>query len=347
MIVGGLGRIARLLFGTRRATTLAGSPLPAQGFSMRRFLLVATALILLVIGAGSYFLFFREPPPLVETPRFEDTGDRLPTAEEFDALAHSDPVKLLEACLTRYQREVKDGITATLVKKERVHGDPKPPKEPPQEVIQLSVNGDVPDDKGHRKAHVRMIWESGARKSIVGTVHGTLFVEEKGGNNDKITAWLGFAFPTPVNGTMARGASRYCMKDAGLYGAMLRSHLVWKKRQDDKELTWRLVDRRPVAEVGGRVCYVIERTCPSPEVDPFEIGGEPNTGGKPAADVGQVRITLFIDVERWLQVGSELVRQDGQLLGCYYFRDINLHPTFADDTFTTEGMKKAVAAVKK
>ena len=186
------------------------------------------------------------------------------------------------------------------------------------------------------------------RKALVGTVHGSLFVEEKGSAEDKITAALGFTtIKTDVNGILARGASRYCMKDAGLYGAMLRSHLVWKKRQDHKELTWRLVEKRPVQEVGGRVCYVIERTSPSPEVDPFEIGGEPNLGGKPPAEVGQVRITLYIDAERWLQVGSELTRQDGHLLGAYYFRDINLHPTFADDTFTTEGMKKAVAAVKK
>ena len=56
---------------------------------------------------------------LAETPTFEDTGDRLPTQEEFEALAKSDPVKLLEACLTRYQREVNDGITATLKKRAR------------------------------------------------------------------------------------------------------------------------------------------------------------------------------------------------------------------------------------
>ena len=149
--------------------------------------------------------------------------------------------------------------------------------------------------------------------ALVGTVHGSLFVEEKGTNEDKITAWLGFAtIKTDVNGSMARGASRYCMKDAGLYGAMFRSHTVWKKRQDDKELHWRFVERRVVPEVGGRDCFVIERTCPSPEVDPFEIGGEPNIGGKKPEDVGSVRVRLFIDVERWMQVGSELHRAGRQ-----------------------------------
>ncbi len=315
---------------------------------MRRVVLAISLLGLVGIGVGAYYVFFREPPALAETPQFKDVGDRLPTAEEFEELARTDPVKLLSACLTRYQREVKNGITATLIKRERVKGEPKPPKEPVDETIKLSVKGDVPGADGKRKAHVRMIWEAGARKALVGTVYGSLFVEETGGAEDKIVAGLGFAtIKTEVNGSLARGASRYCIKDAGLYGAMLRSQTVWKKRQDDKELHWRFVERRVVPEVGGRDCFVIERTCPSPEVDPFEIGGEPNDGGKKPEDVGSVRVRLFIDVERWMQVGSELTRSDGHLLGSYYFRDINLNPTFAHDTFTTDGLKQAVAEMRK
>lgn len=314
---------------------------------MRRVILCIGVLLLLALGAGSYF-YFREPPALAETPRFKDAGDELPTAAEFEELARTDPVKLLAVCLTRYQREVKHGITATLIKKERVKGDPRPPKEPADETIDLSVKGDVPGTDGKRKAHVRMIWKGGARKALVGTVYGSLFVEETGGADDKIVAGLGFTtIKTEVNGSLARGASRYCIKDAGLYGAMLRSHTVWKKRQDDKELHWRFIERRIVPEVGGRDCFVIERTCPSPEVDPFEIGGEPNLGGKKPEEVGSIRVRLFIDVERWMQIGSELHRADGNLLGSYYFRDVNLKPTFADDTFTIEGLKKAVEVVRK
>ena len=123
---------------------------------MRRVILCVGVLLLLAIGAGAYF-YFREPPALAETPRFMDTGDQLPTAAEFEELARTDPVELLAVCLTRYQREVKHGITATLIKKERVKGDPRPPKEPADETIDLSVKGDVPGADGKRKAHVRMI----------------------------------------------------------------------------------------------------------------------------------------------------------------------------------------------
>ena len=52
----------------------------------------------------------RWPP----TPEFKDAGERLPTQEEFEAIVRTDPVKMLEVCLTRYQREVKGGITAML-----------------------------------------------------------------------------------------------------------------------------------------------------------------------------------------------------------------------------------------
>ena len=218
------------------------------------------------LGIGVYARYFRATA-LAETPKFEDTGDRLPNQEEFEALVKSDPVKLLEVCLTRYQREVKGGITATLVKRERVYGEPKPPKEPQEEVIRLSVRNDVAGDSATPRPQVRMVWESGARKALLGmVVRGTLFVEEMGGGQDDIAALTAIGISkTPVSGTPAKGASRYCMADAGLYRAMLRSHTVWKKRQDDGALHWRFVEKRAVPEVGGRVCYVVERTCPNPE----------------------------------------------------------------------------------
>jgi hypothetical protein len=319
---------------------------------MRRLALLVGALAIVGVGAGAYFYYFREPPPLAQAPEFKDAGDRLPTAAEFEELARTDPVRLLSVCLTRYQREVKNGITATLNKRECVNGEPKPPKEPRNELVLLSVHGDVRGADPAVKPRVRMVWVEGARSVLGGEIRGTLYVEEHGDNRDKIFAWRPDAFlkkevTVGVNDDSAKGASRYCMKDAGLYGAMLRSHTVWKKRQDDGQLHWRFVERRVVPEVGGRDCFVIERTCPAPEVDPFEIGGAPNFGGKTAEEVGSVRVRLFIDVERWIQAGSELHRADGHLLGAYYFRDINLNPTFAPDTFTPDGLKKAVAEARK
>jgi hypothetical protein len=133
---------------------------------MRWFVLWVTVILIVGGGIGAYFVYFRDPPPLAEAPRFQDEGNQLPTSAQFEELAHTDPVKLLSACLTRFQREVKNGISATLVKKERVRGEPKPPTDPAQEVIKLSVKGDVPDTEGKRKAHVRMIWEVACRDRL-------------------------------------------------------------------------------------------------------------------------------------------------------------------------------------
>jgi hypothetical protein len=343
-----IGQLHRVLFARsgEHKVVRAESSQTTRLWMRRTALGAAIVLGIVVLGIGIYSRFFHAAP-LVAAPEFVDTGDRLPTQEEFEEIVKSDPVKMLDLSLTRYHREVRNGMTALLIKRERVYGEPKPPKQPPEEVVQLAVNGDVPDSEGKSGVKVRMIWEAGARKTLLGSVTGTLYVEEPDGGLGKLTAWVGSPLPAPVNGPMARAASRYCMRDAGLRGAMLRSHNVWKKRQDDGELQWRFVEKRVVDEVGGRECYVVERTCPKPEVDPFEIGGEPNLGGRDPASVGSVRVTLFIDAERWLQVGSELHRQDGELLASYYFRDINLQPTHDEDAFTTEGLKKAVAAVKK
>jgi hypothetical protein len=42
-----------------------------------------------------------------------------------------------------------------------------------------------------------------------------------------------------------------------------------------------------------------------------------------------------------------LYRADGHLLASYYFRNVNLEPTFAPDEFTPEGLKRRVAALGK
>ena len=40
-----------------------------------------------------------------------------------------------------------------------------------------------------------------------------------------------------------------------------------------------------------------------------------------------------------MQVGSTLKGADGQLLGEYFFRDIELNPEFKPDTFTREALR--------
>ncbi len=77
-----------------------------------------------------------------------------------------------------------------------------------------------------------------------------------------------------------------------------------------------------VKEAGDRVCWKLKRT-----------------DYKAPEDIdGVTDMTLYVDKETWLQVGSTLKGADGQLLGEYFFRDIELNLDFKPDTFTREAL---------
>ncbi|HSQ54746.1 MAG TPA: hypothetical protein VLM40_03295 [Gemmata sp.] len=312
----------------------------------------AVALALVGLGLSIYARFFYAPA-LAEPERFVDDHGRLPTAEEFEALAASDPVKMYDACLKRFQREVKGGFRATLIKRERVHGEPKPPEDPPEEVIRLAVRGDVPDSEtGKSQIEVSMKWQSGPRKDFLGSeIWATLYSERPGkdGTGGAVVTWRPHALirpvtPVPVNGSLAQGQSRYCIRDAGHYGGMHRTFLAWENRRKAGTLKTEYLGKQVIEKVGGRLCYVVRRHCDSPEVDPFERGGAADTSPSNVAKVGFTSVTVMIDCESWLQVGTELQRTgpDGKpiLIASYYFRDIELNPKFEPDTFTEAGLSR-------
>ncbi len=329
-----------------------GPTSPRKGRRMRYLLL--GSILVFTGGVWACWTWLRPAPPLAESEEFYDDQKPLPEAEAFlRLLLDHQPVEALEKCLARYQREVRHGMTATLLKKERIYGQPPPPQEPVQEVIDLAVRGDVPDESGRTHIQVRMIWREGARQVLGSPVRGVLFVEEQGGGKDKILTYRPQALLRPehyiaLNDVSARSSSRYCVRDAGLYRGMLRTYTVWKQRQQAGRLQVRYLATEAVDFLDGRVCHILERNCPEPEVDPFEIGGTPNIRpGDQPADLGVVRVRIYLDAERWLQLGSELYRADGHLLASYYFRNVNLEPTFAPDEFTPEGLKRRVAALGK
>lgn len=45
-------------------------------------------------------------------------------------------------------------------------------------------------------------------------------------------------------------------------------------------------------------------------------------------------MTFSLDKETWLQTSSILKGKDGQLLGQFFFRQVQLNPVFPPDTFT-------------
>jgi hypothetical protein len=344
-------RAVRALFGHVPSATIPGMsaqpanppPVAKPRRRARRVVLLALLLVVLAGLAGlgylAYSRFFRSDP-LAERPVVPDTGDALPAQPEFDRLAAEDPVEMLRWCLIRYQREVSNGARCTLEKQERVQGKPAPSADPPVELIELCVRGDTKPGA----TEVRMKWRSGARPGPFGlTLKGSLYSDQP---EPLVRAWVSAAEPIKLkpNTAAAKEQSRYCIRDAGLYGAMLRSHTAWSRVKNANELRVQYLGKQKVDRAGGRECHVIRRYCPRPEVDSFEINGERPTDPKTVAAEGFTEVTLYIDAERWLQVGSvlERVEPDGTrvLIGAYFFREVELNPNFGADTFTPEGLTR-------
>ena len=81
------------------------------------------------------------------------------------------------------------------------------------------------------------------------------------------------------------------------------------------------------------------RTADPATIDPFLMAEEPPDPARRAVDTSK-SVTLMIDAETWLQVGSRITNPDGQLVGEYYFRDVELNPKFAPDQFKPSAFRK-------
>lgn len=301
-------------------------------------LLIAATLVL--AGVGAYSRIVHTPDvQYVEPPVFVAPAAAAPTeAEQFAKLAESDAVAMLAACLTSYAKEAT-GFRATLAKRERIKGKVHEP-----ESVRVMATGDVPGPDKKTHIRVRMIWDQGAHADAFGNqIRGSVYVEDQAPEQLVIfrpTAAFLKEFSVPYKSDLAREASRYCIKDAGLYRSMLRTYAAWKKRQDAGELSVTYLGKRTVPEVGGRECFVMKRTCKAAEIDPFALDEQPPTDQKVIDRDGFSEVTLFIDVERRLQLGTVIRRTDGELVGEYFFRDVELvKAEFPSDTFTPAALR--------
>lgn len=320
---------------------------------MRR-LLIASVILAILAGVG-YAVYTQltsgSPPP--PDPEFTPSVT-LANKDEFEKLASEDPVAMLAQCLSRYSHDVTH-YHCTLEKQERVQGKPNHPDMPPVEVIDVWVRGEVPNPETKKTAiEVQMKWKSGAKKALgLAEIRATLFSEKtksEGGFDGKVVTWPGlfgrdvtYSDAKAPNIPLAKGQSRYCIRDGGLYRSMLRTYEAWKSRQADGKLHAEYLGKKTHEKI-GRECYVIKRTCQPAEIDSFELGGVASTDPAEIAKQGFTEVTIYIDVERRLQIGSELFRTESDgtrvLIGTYYQRDVELNPTIPPDVFTIEGLKK-------
>ncbi|HVS34424.1 MAG TPA: DUF1571 domain-containing protein [Gemmataceae bacterium] len=270
---------------------------------MRR-LLICLPLCLLMAPSGPHNAAH---PPGSNLAEVIDDGSALPTQAQMKRLAETDPVAFLEACLRRYDREVK-GYRCILHKQERLGGVLQPSEE-------------IAVDFREKPFSVLMDWKEGARLA-----QRTLYV--KGENKDKMLAKgagllaLGGVLERDADSEDAKRSSRYAITEFGIKVGTQRTLAAWKQAVKDDALHVEFLGEVKVKEVGDRVCWKLRRT-----------------GYKSPEDIdGVTDGTFYFDAETWLQVGSTLKGADGQLLADYFFKDIELNPDFKPDTFTKEAI---------
>jgi Protein of unknown function (DUF1571) len=222
--------------------------------------------------------------------------------QAIEDLIHQQPTTFLRMCLDRYDAEAH-GYSCTLEKRERVKGVLRP-----REIVTAHFR--------EQPFSVFMSWKQGADKA-----QRVLFV--RGENHDKMLARpAGFlsvvgVVARDVDSPDVRASGRYLITQFGIKLGTVRTldAMLAVQKRGGLHVTYEGVFRVP--EVGDRLCYKLVRT-------PFDRLDEE----------GLNELTVYIDIENWLQVGSILKDASGKLIAEYFFRDLKLNPTFKANQFT-------------
>jgi hypothetical protein len=215
------------------------------------------------------------------------------------------PLKFLELCAERFDEQVK-GYTCTFVKKERIDGKLYPPGKDDYEIIKVACR--------EQPFSVFFQW---VKKGKLAS--RALYVQ--GENDDKILA-RPFITLLPImakalDDPQAKKSGRYSMAEFGMGLAIKRTVKAMQAAQARGELHLRYEGEFRVKEVGDKICYKFIRT-------PYE----------PLEEDALNELTIYIDKDTWLQVGSILRDPHENLLAEYFFRDIEINPDFPPDQFT-------------
>jgi hypothetical protein len=236
-----------------------------------------------------------------------DVGEQQGRAIE--TLLKTDPVAFLELCAERYDRDVHS-YTCTFVKKERIEGKLYPPGKNDYEVIRVACR--------ENPFSVYFDWKHNRKKAAK-----ALYVE--GENEGKLLARPFITF-MPVRAVAlddpdAAKSGRYPMSEFGIGLAIKRSVKSMRTAEARGALHLRYEGQVQLEELNGRVCHKFVRT-------PYE----------PLEEDALNELTLYIDAEHWLQVGSILRDPHGTLLAEYFFRDLVLNPDLSAKQFTKENL---------
>lgn len=271
---------------------------------MRRMhLIVALSLLLLFVPIYLWKVqgvsFFSCDPPPAPAKPYDAKKDA----------PHDDFVELLRQSLIKYEESGVKGYTCTFVMHERVKGKLKDP-----EVIECWFQ--------EKPFSVLMHWKEGA-----GKVAASLYVEGENDGlmcvrpaNEVLKRVVGTA-RKKVDCDEAKDSARYQMTEFGVRCGTERTYKAWKALKDrgvKLNIEYQGIQR---LEKVGRDCHVVKRYCNEPEEE------------------GMTDVTVYLDVETMMQVGSVL-KAGNELIGEYYFKDIKINPTFEANRFKQEILKQ-------
>jgi hypothetical protein len=223
-----------------------------------------------------------------------------------------DVVGFLEACLKRYHETVQ-GFTCSFRKRERTGGELHP-----WETIAANYR--------ESPQSALFEWQEGARQGVR-RVTKALYVEGENknakGQSQILALTLLGVMKFDVDSADSKSSARYTLNEFGLKQALMRVLNAWKAAQAEKTLHVEYLGLHKVPEVGGQLCHKIHR----------------HKYARPEGADGITDVVIFIDRETLFQVGTIVKGENEQLLGEYYFRDIQLNPDFPAGLFEPGTLK--------
>lgn len=225
-------------------------------------------------------------------------------SNKMEELVKKDPVAFLEYCLDRYTKEVQ-GYRCTFAKQERVNGTLRD-----YEVIRANFR--------EKPFSVHMEWKEGldlcfASMFVAGENDGCLLARSR-----VPPGFRGLVLKRPLDAADVKRTSRFGIDKFGMYCGAKDTLDAIHKAKEAGTLHLKYHGIEMVEKAGNRLCYKLVRT-------PYE---------PPEAKEKINELTIFIDRATLLQVGSILKDEKGEFIAEYFFRDIELNPTFDEGQFT-------------
>jgi hypothetical protein len=239
-----------------------------------------------------------------------DPGGKLPDDAAMAELAKSDPIEFLKWSLIRYDREVR-GYRVNMRKQERVNAKLRPAE-------------DIAVCFREKPFSVLFEYAKPVDAKYVLYVKPDDFSDKNKGRLLAQTAGrFSFQLSFGPDDDRPRETSRYAMYDFGIKVGAERTLASWTAAKKDEALHVEFLGEKKIKELGDRPCWVLRRT-----------------GYRKPEEDGITEATFYFDKETWLQTGSVLKNRNGDLIGEYLFRDVELNPKFDDDVFTKKSFKK-------